>query len=148
MARNYLQGRFVPTNPSKYRGDPTAIFFRSGWERKAMVFFDTHPQILEWSSEEVIIPYVSPVDGRPHRYFPDFYVKRQTNSGQIIRSLVEVKPLKQTKPPEKKSRVTKTFINEVQTYAINTAKWESARQFCSKRGLEFMILTENELYGK
>lgn len=145
MAKDYHQGRFTPRNPEKYVGDVTNIIFRSSWEKKLLLFFDTNPSILAWNSEETIIPYISPVDGKAHRYFVDFSVAYRTKEGQIKRALVEVKPLKQTMPPEKRSRNTKQFIAEVSTYAINQAKWSAAREWCAKKGYEWMILTEKEL---
>jgi hypothetical protein len=72
----YYQGRFKPKNPKKYMGDPTNIIYRSGWEFKLMRYLDVHPDVIEWGSEELIVPYRSPIDGRMHRYFPDFLVKQ------------------------------------------------------------------------
>ena len=53
-------GYFKPKNPTKYRGNPTNIVYRSLWERKFMVFCDNNPSILQWGSEEIIIPYRAP----------------------------------------------------------------------------------------
>ena len=69
------KGRYFPTNPKKYRGNPNQIIYRSLWERKVMVYCDKNDAIIEWGSEEVIVPYLSPMDGKIHRYFPDFYMK-------------------------------------------------------------------------
>jgi len=69
------KGRFSPKNPKKYKGDPTNIIYRSGWERRVMVYVDDNPAIIEWSSEEIAIPYLCPTDDRWHRYYPDFVVK-------------------------------------------------------------------------
>src|SRR5581483_9137771 len=93
----YLQGRFSPKNPEKYKGDASQIFYRSSWELKLMLRCDTDPNIVEWSSEEIVIPYVSPLDGKVHRYFPDFKIK--TKQGKTM--VIEIKPLTQTKPPKK-----------------------------------------------
>lgn len=139
------KGKFTPSNFQKYKGDPTKIIYRSLWERKFMVWCDTNPNILEWGSEEFFIPYISPVDGRQHRYFPDFYVKLRTVTGQIKRYVVEVKPLAQCKMPKKPSRQTKKYISEVKTYAVNQAKWKAAVDFCEDRLWEFKIITEKEL---
>ena len=76
-------GFFKPNNPKKYRGNPTNIIYRSLWERKFMVFCDRSQNILEWGSEEVVIPYRSPIDGRVHRYYVDFYIKVNTKSNEI-----------------------------------------------------------------
>lgn len=150
------KGRFSPRNPQKYNGDPSNIIYRSSWECKVMDSFDKRPDILSWSSEEMAIPYVSPVDGRRHRYFPDFIVKVRTKDGTIKTMMVEVKPEKQSKPPAKKSRVTKQYIQEVVTWGVNQAKWKAAIEYCKDRkwtfvvmcstdGIEFKYLTENEL---
>lgn len=138
-------GRFLPKNPQKYRGDPTNIIYRSTWECRVMNWLDSNENILEWGSEELIIPYRSPVDGKMHRYFPDFHVKVKQKDDTIRMMVLEVKPHKQTVEPIKKSRVTKQYINEVVTYGINQAKWASAKEFCEDRGWTFKVLTEYDL---
>ncbi len=102
-------GVFKPQNPKKYRGDFRNIIYRSLWERKFMVFCDSNPNILQWGSEEVVIPYRSPVDGRIHRYFVDFNIKIRTKSGEIKKYLIEIKPKKQTVPPPESKKKTKTL---------------------------------------
>ena len=99
---NYYKGKFKPKNPKKYIGDPSNIIYRSRWELKLMSYLDKHPHVLEWGSEELIIPYKSPIDGRYHRYFPDFLVKRINKNGQKETILIEVKPEYQTVPPQLK----------------------------------------------
>jgi hypothetical protein len=138
------KGKFKPQNPQKYRGDPTNIVYRSSWECKVMSRLDRDTNVIEWASEEFFIPYRSPVDGKMHRYFPDFFVRVQSNSG--LRAMVwEVKPKKQAQPPQPRSRVTKQYINEVVTWGINEAKWKAAQEFCKDRGWEFKVLTEDDL---
>jgi len=139
------KGRFRPSNYLKYKGDPTNIVYRSLWELKFMNWCDKNENILEWGSEEIVIPYISPVDNRVHRYFPDFYVKTRTRSGGTERFVVEVKPAKQTVPPKKTKKNSKVYLNEVKTYAVNEAKWKAAREFCADRRLKFKIITEKEL---
>ena len=68
------KGRFKPKQYKKYKGDPTKVVYRSMWELRFMKYCDKNPYILEWSSEEVIIPYRG-LDGKIHRYFPDFKIK-------------------------------------------------------------------------
>lgn len=138
-------GRFTPKNPKKYIGDPNNIIYRSSWECKVMSWLDLNNDIVSWASEELIIPYVSPVDNRKHRYFPDFLVKVKTKTGQTKTMILEIKPKKQTIQPEPRKRVTKQYLNEVTTYAVNTAKWKAATEFCLDRGWEFKILTEEHL---
>jgi len=111
-------GRFLPKNPQKYRGNPSNIIYRSTWECRVMNWLDTTESIIEWGSEEIVIPYRSPVDNRVHRYFPDFYVKVKQKDDTIKVMILEIKPEKQTKPPEKKKRVTKQYINEVYMFYL------------------------------
>jgi hypothetical protein len=101
-------------------------------------------KIVEWGSEEFFIPYRSPIDGKIHRYFPDFYVKVKTNTGPK-KWVVEVKPKIQCSPPRTPKRKTKKYINEVRTFAVNEAKWMNAKEWCKDRNMEFIILTEVEL---
>lgn len=110
-----------------------------------MKYCDNNPSVLEWGSEEVVIPYLSPVDGKVHRYFVDFYMKIQESSGRIKKYLIEIKPLKFTQPPEIPKRRTRQFIQEVYTWGVNQAKWKAAQNFCEDRGWKFEIITEKEL---
>ena len=77
------KGKYRPSNPEKYRGDYTGIVYRSLWELKFMKYCDSNENILEWGSEEIVLPYVSPIDNRYHRYFPDFYIKVKERGGKI-----------------------------------------------------------------
>ena len=134
------QGKYRPSFPRKYRGDVRNIVYRSSWEYKFMKWCDITATVTEWGSEEIVIPYISPVDGKRHRYFPDFYVKVGKK-----KYIVEVKPFRQTLEPKTQKRVTKRYINEVVTYSVNQAKWKAAREFCKDNSLEFMLITEKEL---
>jgi hypothetical protein len=138
-------GQFRPRNPKKYIGDSNNIIYRSTWECKVMSWLDLNDNIISWASEEVIIPYISPVDNRYHRYFPDFLVKVKTREGTTKTMMLEVKPKKQTRPPEPQKRKTKQYINEVVTWGINQSKWKAAEEYCLDRGWEFKILTEDHL---
>ena len=139
------KGKYYPSFPRKYKGDPTNIIYRSLWERKFMVYCDKNQNILEWASEEIAIPYRSPIDNRVHRYFPDFYMKVKETNGKIKNYMIEVKPAKQTKPPKKPKRQTKGYIREAFEYARNQAKWKMAKEFCADRQWEFKVVTEKEL---
>jgi TnsA endonuclease N terminal len=113
---------------------------------RLMSYLDAHKDVLEWASEEFSIPYVSPIDGRVHRYFPDFWIKqRNRTTGAVEIRVIEVKPAKQTKPPPAQTRRTKRYINEVVTWGINEAKWKAATNYCNHRGWIFSIMTEKEL---
>ena len=139
------KGKYYPSFHRKYKGAPTNIIYRSLWERKFMVYCDKNEKILEWGSEEIALPYISPHDSRVHRYFPDFYIKVQENTGKIKRYLIEVKPLKQTTKPKKPKRQTKGYIREAFEYARNQSKWKAAREYCADRMWEFKVITEKEL---
>jgi hypothetical protein len=141
-------GKFYPKNPHKYKGDINNIVWRSTWERRLMKFLDENDNVLEYGSEEIVVPYYSPVDGRPHRYFVDFYVKLRDKNGDIKVYIVEVKPFSQTQPPKKRSKMTPAYMKECQTYAVNQAKWDAARKFAEHNGIEFIVLTEKQLFGK
>ena len=110
-----------------------------------MNYFDRNPNVLKWASEELAIPYISPIDKRPHRYFPDFIIQVVSQDGSKKTIMIEVKPEKQTKPPEKRKRTTQRYIQEVKDFGINTSKWHAAQEYCADRKWEFQILTEKEI---
>jgi hypothetical protein len=140
-----LKGRFTPKNIHKYKGDYRNIIYRSSWELKFMKYCDEKPYILEWGSEEIVIPYRSPLDNRIHRYFVDFYVKVKDSNNNINKYLIEIKPKKQTVEPKIPKRKTKSYVYEVTEYVKNQAKWSAAEDFCLDRNWKFMILTEDNL---
>ena len=140
-----IKSKYQPSYPKKYKGDSSNIICRSSWERKFCRWCDLNESILEWGSEEFWIPYLSPVDNKVHRYFPDFIIKVKESSGQVKTYVVEVKPKKQTRPPKKPKRQTKSYIYECKTYAVNQAKWKAATEFCKDRLIEFKVITEEEL---
>lgn len=113
-----------------------------------MKWCDNNPNVITWGSEPFAISYLSPIDGRKHRYFPDFIIEYRTKEGNIKKMLVEVKPYKQTLPPEIPKKKTRKFLTEVKTYGVNQAKWQYARAYCDKMGWEFMVLTEKDLFKK
>ena len=139
------KGKFHPKYPQKYKGDPTNIIYRSLWEMRFMRYLDQHPSVMFWASEEVIIPYISPVDKKVHCYFPDFWVRMKAQDGTINNVLIEIKPHQQTKIPVKPQKLTRKFINEARTYSVNQAKWKAAEEFCRDRNWQFKVLTEKEL---
>tara|TARA_B100001094_G_scaffold100381_1_gene96519 strand:+ start:2589 stop:2927 length:339 start_codon:yes stop_codon:yes gene_type:complete len=110
-----------------------------------MRYCDNNQRVLKWSSEEIVIPYKSPIDNKYHRYFPDFYIKYVKSNGQVKESLIEIKPAKQVREPRKQKQRTKQYVAEVYEYAKNQAKWEAAKNFCDDRLWEFQIFTEKEL---
>ena len=129
------KGKYQPSYPKKYKGDPKNIVYRSLWERKFMVYCDKNENILEWGSEEIIVPYRSPVDNKYHRYFPDFYIKVRESTGKIKKMIIEIKPFKQCIEPKVQKRKTKGYIYEVVEYAKNQAKWNAAQRMVSRSWL-------------
>ena len=144
MGETY-KSRYYPSFPNKYKGNPNNIICRSSWERRFCKWCDLNENILQWGSEEFSIPYISPIDNRIHKYFPDFIVKLRESSGRIRTYVIEVKPKKQTRPPKPGKRKTKSFIYETMEYAKNQAKWKAAEEFCADRMIEFKIITEDGL---
>lgn len=142
-----LQGKFVCRNPSKYKGDTSRIFYRSSLELTLDNYFDLHPDVIEWSSEEIAIPYRDKSrSGSIHHYFPDFTYKKKLKDGTIKSIMVEVKPSSQVQVPKPK-RNKRRYLSEVMEYTKNQSKWESAREYCKKHGMSFIILTEKEING-
>lgn len=138
------KGYFNPQNDNKYRGS-RPIVYRSGLELNFYRWCDRNDRVLQWGSESVVIPYISPKDGRMHRYFVDSILVLRTDNG-AKKFLVEIKPDKQTRPPEQSSRKSKkNVLYEQITWAVNASKWDAAKHWCTKNGFEFVILTEKDL---
>lgn len=144
--RHYHQGVFVPKNPEKYIGNANNIVYRSQWEKFFLRWCDTNESVIHYASEECIIPYISPIDMKKHRYFVDFFVTILQDTGKVQSFLVEIKPLSQTKPPKKPKTINESYNEAVRTYLINQAKWRAAQRVCQERGWKFMVLTERELF--
>ena len=137
--------KYKPLFPEKYDGDHTNIIMRSSWETRFASWCDRNPSIVKWCSEETIVPYRCPTDNRIHRYFIDFKIKVKTKDDTFKIYLVEVKPAKQTVPPDFPGRQTKRYLTESLTFMKNQAKWHAAKQWCKDRGYEFVIIPEYEL---
>jgi hypothetical protein len=142
---NSYKGKYKPVNPQKYKGDINNIVARSSWERKFMVWADNTPNVVEWQSEETVVPYISPVDGKYHRYFLDFKVKIKDNKGILTTYLIEIKPKSMCNPPAPGKRKTKSYVEEVCRWGVNKAKWDAAHEHSLDRGWKFIILTEENL---
>lgn len=144
--KNYIQGIYHPKNPQKYKGS-VPIIYRSGLELKSFRYLDNNSNILTWGSESIVIPYISPKDGKMHRYFVDLVASlKDRNDGKIKKILIEVKPDKQTKPPTITAKKKQsTMLYEKYQYAVNLAKWDAARQWAKNKGYTFIILSEKHL---
>ena len=147
------RGRFKPTHPEKYKGDPSNIIYRSLWELKVFRRCDLRPEIVEWQSEELAIPYMNPVKKKTSRYFPDLIIKKKVSGTDKYETImIEIKPKSQTTPPDPQNRnktptgrVSRRYLREAATYSINQAKWKAAEEYCKKRGWEFKIMTEEQI---
>jgi hypothetical protein len=145
MTRNYKQGLYTPQNPEKYVGDANNVFFRSSWELKFMKWADLNPNVLKWNNEELVIPYLSPVDNKPHRYFVDFMIMVRNRNNEVRKYAVEIKPSKERTAPAKRGKNKTKFLTEMTTYAVNIAKWNAAEKFCIRNNMEFIVLDEFDL---
>jgi hypothetical protein len=146
MAESY-KSKYKPSYPQKYKGDPNNIICRSSWERKFCNWCDLNENIISWGSEEFCISYYNPVKQRVCKYFPDFIIKVKEQTGEIKTYVIEVKPKKQTVQPKVPKRKTKSWLYEMQTYAVNQAKWKAAEEWCKDRMVGFKIITEDNLFG-
>lgn len=135
----YSQGQFIPTNPQKLVGNAT-IYYRSSWELTVMTLLDKHPNVVHWASESITIPYVNPLTGKRSLYIPDFFVLYKDKNGKERAELIEVKPAREAIAENAKSKRDKAAL------LVNTAKWASAMTYCKQAGINFRILTEDQIY--
>lgn len=135
------KGRYRIKHRSKYRGDPDNVIYRSMWEARCFMWCDNNSSVKNWSSEEIVVPYLYEVDKKYHRYFVD--LKITFKDGKTL--LVEIKPEKETIPPKNPGRKTKRYINEGLTYVKNMNKWKAAENYARDRNWEFQIWTEKTL---
>ena len=140
----YYQGRFIPSYPKKYLGDPTNIIFRSSLELRFMQYLDSNSNIIGWENEETIVPYYDPSTNKWRRYFPDFVIVVKSGSGTITQ-MIEIKPASQCQPPKVPAKRTKRFISEMLTWGTNSSKWKAADEYCKDRKWVFKIITDKDI---
>lgn len=144
----FSQGKYNILNKSKYLGDFENVFFRSSWEYKLYFFLDNNPRVLKWNVEGTAIPYEILENDKwtTNRYYPDAFCEIQKLDGTITKTLLEVKPYNETIPPVMPKRVTakslETHEYRMKMFLKNLAKWNAAKKFCEKRGIDFHIMTE------
>ena len=144
------KGRFKPLNEEKYVSNGKQLIYRSGLERTFMRFLDTNTNVIQWAYEPFSIPYKCNTDGQRHNYWPDFLIQVKKKDNEISTILIEIKCLKETKPPVKQltkttKKPTRRYFRECFNFAKNSAKWEAANKFAEKRGWTFKIITDKEL---
>lgn len=139
--------QYKPKNPLKYRGNPNAIWSRSSWETKFMIYLDKNPNVLYWNSEDIKIKYFSTTDQKIRTYHMDFWMRYVHQDGSIKTALIEIKPYAQTVPPKRgRRKKIETYLTEEKTFRVNQDKWKAAADFAAKHGWDFNVVTEYELY--
>jgi len=143
----YKQGKFTPINKNKYRGNVDNIIYRSSLELTYFVWCDTNTSIIEWSSEEKIVPYFNPIDKRVHRYFVDLWMRIKGKSGIVKEYIAELKPYVYTTPDHLYTKSGKlTSSNKLKKqWIINQLKWKEAKKWAENKGMTFIILTEKDV---
>lgn len=143
---NYKQGTYTVKNKEKYVGSGNPRYL-SSWELEVFKFFDEHPSILKWGSENIVIPYYSPADERNRRYMVDLFVEYRNSKGEVIKEIVEVKPFAQTQPPQsKKGKKKESYLREVYTWSVNQAKWQAAAKWAKLHKMKFRVITEKDIF--
>ena len=145
MYKNLKIGYFKPSHPEKYKGNANNIVYRSGLELKYFKYMDFNKYILEWNSEEISIPYKN-IDGKIHRYYIDLWFKLKNKDGIIKECICEIKPKSFISPPPIEKRHTKLWNEKLKSFCRNTAKWNYAKDYATKKGMEFLLLTEKEIH--
>lgn len=141
----YKQGSYVPVHKEKYTGT-YPIFYRSNPEFLLMRWMDLNPKVIAWASESAIVNYKKPSDNKNHRYFIDFSCKFMGDSGKVVNLLIEYKPSKFVKKPEKTPRLSnKTYAGLCEKWIVNMAKWDAAHRYAKERGAKFVVITEKDL---
>jgi len=143
MYSRYQQGSFNPINKERYKGS-LPITYRSSYELTLMRWLDNNSNCDSWGSESAVVSYF--YKGKKHKYFVDFTAVMKTKNG-LVKFYIEVKPYKQTIPPvQTKNKKTRTYLQECLMWEKNSAKWEAAKVFASKKGGKFILMTEKTLY--
>ena len=137
---SYVQGQYKPINPSKYVGT-YPIVFRSSWEFKLMQMFDSHPNVIEWASESLKIPYTNPFTNKYTVYIPDFVVVYIESNGKRRAEIIEVKPAKETFLEQAKSQKHKLAA------VLNAHKWAAAQAFAKNHGMQFRVMNEHHIFN-
>ena len=138
-------GTYTVKNKNKYKGHVDKVTYRSSWEKFYMEWLDCNANVIQWHSEDTVIPYFSIADGKKRRYFMDFWFKLSNGKEFYI----EVKPKKETVPPTKPVLLTAKakarYMNEIYTWSVNQCKWKAAKELADKKNITFRVLTEDGL---
>jgi hypothetical protein len=137
----FARGKFTMKNPTKYVGTKSPTY-RSGWEHSFMRLCDEHPNVYQWASEAIQIPYRHPITGKYTIYVPDFFIQYVDKNSKMHVELIEIKPASQSIL----ERVGKNKYNQAQ-FIKNQAKWASANLWCKQQGIKFRIVNENDIFS-
>lgn len=155
----YKQGLYIPVNKEKLIKANTegGVYYRSGLEKKMMIYLDQNSRILRWSAEYIRVPYkktewnanLKDFETTEHTYYPDFYYELQRQDGSTSRVVAEVKPYSETIEPTIKENMTgkqmKNLEYALKMYNKNLQKWKYMIEYCERKGFEFIIITEKNL---
>jgi hypothetical protein len=150
----YHQGKYKLINEEKYLGDPTVIYFRSKWEYNLYLYLDRNERVLKWNCEGITITYEIMENNHytTKRYYPDCYAKILNNDGSVNEYVIEIKPYSETIPPKEPKKFTikanENYEYRLKTFQKNLLKWKYAKSFCDKRGINFVVLTEQYFKDK
>lgn len=140
--KEFKQGIYKPNNSEKCL-NRTPIVYRSMLECRTFRFFDNSPSVLKWGSELFPIQYMK--GDKPARYWVDIYAEMKIGD-EVKKFIFEVKPEKQTiSPKPSKNKKRSTVVYEQTMWYINNQKWDAARAWAIKNGLEFKIITEKDV---
>jgi hypothetical protein len=135
----FQQGTFTPKNADKYVGKKLP-YYRSSWELRFCMVCDQHPNIIQWASEPVQIPYYNPVTLKMSFYIPDFIIYYVDKNNNKKAEMIEIKPIQQASLKEAKTKKDKIAL------IVNMAKWKAAKAFCTKQGMVFRIMTRDQIF--
>jgi TnsA endonuclease N terminal len=136
---NWAKDKFNVKNPEKYIGKRTPIY-RSSWELTFMLMCDNNPNIIQWASEAVQIPYMNPLTRKQSMYVPDFLIVYIDKDGNKKVELIEVKPSHETSIAEAKNNRNRLVAGK------NLAKWGAAKAWCARQGITFRVITEKDIF--
>ena len=136
----WANGLYEMANPTKYAGNRKPRY-RSSWEHAFMRLCDEHPNVYQWASESIKIPYRHPFTGKYTVYVPDFFIIYQDKNGKKNAEMVEVKPASQTTMES----AGKSLAKKKQV-VINMAKWEAATAYAKQRKIRFRVVSEEQLF--
>lgn len=139
MSRTWAQGIYQVQHTEKYVGHRRPRY-RSGWEHSFMRFCDLNPNVLQWASESIQIPYRHPLTGKLTHYVPDFLITYRDRNNTVQAELIEIKPLGQSVIQEGQRPRDRAVV------AVNMAKWDAATKWCRKQGIRFRVINENHMF--